>query len=111
LVPPAAPQAPDQPGMFSLADPARVQRILTGAGFRDVSLEPFDHMVQLAGRGGAAEAADFAMVFGRLTRVLPRLAQQQQDAVRSALEAFFAGHLTPEAVTLQAAFWSVQARA
>ena len=111
LVPPAAPQAPDQPGMFSLADPARVQRILTGAGFRDVSLEPFDHMVQLAGRGGAAEAADFAMVFGPLTRVLPRLPQQQQDAVRSALHEFFAGHLTPEAVTLRAAFWIVQARA
>jgi len=111
LLPPAAPPAPDQPGMFSLVDPARVRRILTAAGFREVSLEPFDHMVQLAGRGGAAEAADFAMVFGPLTRVLPRLAQQQRDAVRRALEEFFAGHLTPEAVTLRATFWIVQARA
>jgi len=57
------------------------------------------------------EAADFAMVFGPLTRVLPRLAQQQRDAVRRALEEFFAGHLTPEAVTLRATFWIVQARA
>ena len=39
------------------ANPARVQRILEGAGFREVSLTPVNLDYQLAGAGGAAEAA------------------------------------------------------
>jgi hypothetical protein len=65
------PRAPDAPGMFSWADPTRVHRILEGAGFRDISLAPIDVAVELSGSGGAAEAAEFAILFGPLTRILP----------------------------------------
>src|SRR5262249_47777400 len=50
---------PEDPGPFSWADPARVHRILEGAGFRDVNLIGLDPKMRLAPPGGAAEAADF----------------------------------------------------
>src|SRR5216683_5258814 len=100
LLPPIPPPGPDEPGMFSWGDPARVQRILEGAGFREVSLKPVDLNYQLAGAGGAAAAAEFALLFGPLTRILPDLPREQHEAVRSALEGFFQSHATPRGVAL-----------
>jgi SAM-dependent methyltransferase len=111
LLPPLPTPGPEEPGPFSWADPARVHRILEGAGFREVSLTPLDPMIRLAGPGGAAEAADFALLFGPLTRVLPSLSAEQRDAVRSTLEAFFRGHDGPKGIGLPAANWVVQAHA
>ncbi len=111
LLPPTPTPGPEEPGPFSWADPARVYRILEGAGFRDVSLTPLDPMIRLAGPGGAAEAADFALTFGPLTRVLSSLSTEQRDAVRLTLEAFFKGHDGPQGIALPAANRVVQARA
>jgi SAM-dependent methyltransferase len=111
LLPPIPPTEPDEPGMFSWGDPARVRRILEGAGFREVLLKPVDLNFQLAGTGGAAEAAEFALLFGPLTRILPDLPPERHAAIRAALEGFFQSHATPQEVALPAAFWVVQARA
>jgi SAM-dependent methyltransferase len=111
LLPPIPPAGPDEPGPFSWADPARVHRILEGAGFRDVSLTPVNPTIRLAPPGNAAEAADFAMVFGPLTRHLAQLSAAQREAVRAALQAFFAGHDGPSGIALTAANWLVRARA
>jgi hypothetical protein len=56
-----------------------------GAGSREVLLKPVDLNFQLAGTGGAAEAAEFALLFGPLTRILPDLPPEQHQAVRAAL--------------------------
>jgi len=71
-------------------------------------LTPVNLDYQLAGAGGAAEAAEFALLFGPLTRV-PGLSAEQRDAVRSTLEGFFQNHATPQGVALPSAFWIVQA--
>lgn len=110
LLPPITPPAPDEPGMFSWSDPARVHRILEGSGFREVSLTPVDVVMELAGSGGTAEAVEFAMLFGPLTRILPVLPLKQHEAVRSALEKFFQSHTTQQGVVFPAAFWAVRAR-
>ena len=109
LLPPMPRPAPDEPGMFSWGDPGRVQQILEGAGFREVALTPVNLNYQLAGAGGAAEAAEFALLFGPLTRV-SGLSAEQREAVRAALEGFFERHATPQGVALPSAFWIVQAR-
>jgi hypothetical protein len=96
--------------MFSWGEPARVQRILEGAGFREVSLTPIDLEYQLAGAGGAAEAAEFALMFGPLTR-MSGLSAEQREAVRSTLENFFQSYVTPQGVALPSAYWIVQANA
>jgi len=111
LLPPIPTPGLEEPGPFSWADPARVRRILEGAGFREIFLTPLDWPVRLAPPGGAAEAADFMLVFGPLTRIMPSLPAAQQAAVRSTLETYFKDHDGPEGVTLSAANWIVQARA
>ncbi len=108
LLPPIPVPGPEEPGPFSWADPGRVHRILEGAGFRQVSLTPLDPLIQLGER--AAEAAQFMMLFGPLTRIVPALPAPQRDAVRSALEVFFQGHTTSQGVVLPAANWVVRAR-
>src|ERR1700724_3678504 len=66
LLPPIPTPGPEEPGPFSWADPTRVHRILESARFREVSLTPIGPVIQLAGDGGEAEAADFVMVLGPL---------------------------------------------
>jgi SAM-dependent methyltransferase len=111
LLPPIPTPGPEEPGPFSWADPARVHRILEGAGFRDVALAPIDWSARLAPPGGAAEAADFMLVFGPLTRIVPTLPAEQQEAARSTLESYFKGFDGPQGVALPAANWIVRARA
>jgi SAM-dependent methyltransferase len=108
LLPPIPVPGPEDPGPFSWAEPGRVHRILEGAGFREVSLTPLDPLGQLG--SSAAEAAQFMMLFGPLTRLLPVLSAPQCDAVRSALESFFEGHTTSQDVVLPTANWVVRAR-
>jgi len=110
LLPPIPTPGPEEPGPFSWADPARVHRILESAGFHDVSLAPVDPVIQLAGDDGEAEAADFVMVLGPLTRVLPNVSAPQREAVRAALEVFFQKYTRSRGVFLPAANWLVRAR-
>src|SRR3984893_15905191 len=88
LLPPIPTPGPEEPGPFSWADPSRVHRILESAGFREVSLRPVDPVIQLASTGGAAEAADFVMVLGPLTRVLPALSAPQRETVRAVIDVY-----------------------
>jgi hypothetical protein len=104
------PPAPDEPGMFSWGDVARVHRILQSAGFREVTLTPVNLACQLASAGGAAEAAEFTLLFGPLTRRASGLLAEQREAARATLEAFFQSYATPHGVALPSAFWIVQAR-
>ena len=110
LLPPIPTPGPEEPGPFSWADPARVHRILEGAGFSEVSLTPIDPVIQLAGPAGEAEAADFVMAMGPLMRVLPSLSAAQRENVRATLEVYFKGHATSQGVVLPAAIWVVRAR-
>lgn len=112
LPPDAVPiPGPEAPGMFSLADPARVQRILGAAGFRDVALAPHDEGMRLAGPGGAAEAAAFSLAFGPLTRVMDETAPAQRQAILDAVADAYRRLEGPEGIVLAGAFWIVTARA
>jgi SAM-dependent methyltransferase len=110
FLPPIPTPGPEEPGPFSWADPTRVRRILESAGFREVSLTPVDPVIQVASTGGAAEAADFVMVLGPLTRVLPALSAPQREMVRAALEVYFQKFTRSQGVFLPAANWLVRAR-
>ena len=87
LVPPPAPLGPEEPGQFSWSDPARVKRILDGAGFRNVGLTPLD-LSFVMGRN-AAEAAEFATFIGQGARLLHGQPDETRQAARVAFEAFF----------------------
>ena len=108
LVPPPAPLGPEEPGQFSWSDPARVKRILDGAGFRNVVLTPLD-LSFVMGRN-AAEAAEFATFIGQGARLLHGQSDETRQAVRVAFEAFFKPHEGPNGVTLPGALWLVSAQ-
>jgi SAM-dependent methyltransferase len=111
LLPPIKPPGPDDPGQFSWADQARVTRILEGAGYEDVVFTRHDPAMRLAGPGGAADAANFAMKVGPIARAMSSASPPEPDAVRAGLEAFFRGHDGPEGIVLPGALWFVSARA
>ena len=110
LLPPIPTPGPEEPGPFSWADPARVHRILDGAGFSEVSLTPLDPVIQLAGPAGEAEAVDFVMAMGPLMRVLPGLSATEREDIRATLEVYFKAHATSQGVVLPAEIWVVRAR-
>jgi hypothetical protein len=71
---------------------------------------PLDPVIQLASTGEAAEAADFVMVLGPLTRVLPALSAPQRETVRAALKVYFQKFTRSQGVFLPAANWLVRAQ-
>jgi SAM-dependent methyltransferase len=107
LVTPPAPLGPEEPGQFSWGDPARVRRILDGAGFREVVLTPLDLPITLG--ADAAEAAEFAMFIGQGARLLHGVPDTTREAARAAFEAFFKPHEGPGGVSLPAGLWLVSA--
>jgi SAM-dependent methyltransferase len=108
LVPPPGPLGPEEPGQFSWSDPARVKRILGGAGFRNVMMTPLD--LSFAIGRDAAEAAEFATFIGQGARLLYGQPDGTRQAARVAFEAFFKAHEGPNGVSLPGALWLVAAQ-
>ena len=108
LVPPPPALGPEEPGQFSWSDPARVRRILDGAGFSDVVLTPLDLPFNLG--ADAVEAAEFATFIGQGARLLNGQPDETRQAARVAFEAFFKQHEGPNGVSLPGALWLVSAR-
>jgi SAM-dependent methyltransferase len=112
LVPPAAPPGPEEPGQFAFGDPARVRRILEGAGFRDVALTPLDRPLTLG--ADAAEATAFSLTLGGVVRALATVPQAARPAVReaarAALQDCFRPHAGPAGVVLDSGTWLISAR-
>jgi SAM-dependent methyltransferase len=109
LVPPPAPLGPEEPGQFGWGDPARVRRILNGAGFSDVVLTPLDLSFKLG--ADAAEAAEFATFIGQGARMLHGVPDEIRQAAIVAFRDFFKQHEGPNGVCLPGALWLVSARA
>jgi SAM-dependent methyltransferase len=57
-VPPVDPNAP---GPFSMAEPGTIERILSGAGWQNLSITPHHSELYLGGPGSPREVAKFAM--------------------------------------------------
>jgi SAM-dependent methyltransferase len=105
MLPPLPPPDPIAPGPFAFADPARVEAILTGAGFGSLRITPFDTRI---GGGGLDETMALTLRVGPLGAALrenPELVPAVTDVVRAALAAY----LTDEGVMLPAAVWIVSA--
>lgn len=104
---------PEEPGPFAFADPDRVRRILEGAGFAAVGLEPLDLPLILG--ADAAEAAEFTLTVGPTRRGLAALPEQAraaaEAAVRAALVAFFQPLAGPGGVAMPSATWLIGATA
>jgi SAM-dependent methyltransferase len=99
---------PDAPGPFSLADPGRVDEVLTRAGFEQVATAPLEGQMWLGKDAG--DAVEFlggtGLARALLESVEPAVAQRALDAVRDALRRYE----RPDGVHLAGAAWLVTAR-
>ncbi len=108
FLPPLPRPGPEEPGQFAFGDRARVERILTGAGFAGLAIEPLDVEIWM-GRDPADVVAN-AGRFGPLARPLaeadPAAAAQAKAAIIEAM----APHAAKDGVSLPGACWLVSAR-
>jgi SAM-dependent methyltransferase len=99
--------SPAARGMGSLTDPARIQEILTAAGFADVSIAPVE--VSVVWGRNADDAVNFYFATGpvrhNLAEVAPATVERVRDEVRSALREYE----TPHGVRLRGGIWVVTA--
>lgn len=110
-VPKLPQQGPEDPGPFSFASEARVQRILGEAGLAGIEMEPRDFALDVAIGRGLDAAVQGALEIGPAARAL---AEQPADvaaaaarSIREALTPFASGQTVP----LPASIWIVTARA
>ena len=108
FLPPLPRPGPEEPGQFAFGDRARVERILTGAGFAGLAIEPLDVEIWM-GRDPADVVAN-AGRFGPLARPLAEADPAAAAQAKAAIVEAMAPHATKEGVSLPGACWLVSAR-
>ena len=113
IVPPITPSDPEAPGPFSFGDRERVARILTAAGFTDVTITPFDASIPF-GEGGTRDAAiddavKMAFEGGPLSLVLADQPDDIRARASTAVRTAFAGFPGERSVMINGAAWIVMA--
>lgn len=99
---------PEEPGQFAFGDRARVERILKGAGFAGLAIEPLDVEIWM-GRDPADVVAN-AGRFGPLARPLAEADPAAAARAKAAIIEAMAPHATKDGVSLPGACWLVSAK-
>ncbi|HEV2678310.1 MAG TPA: methyltransferase domain-containing protein [Aliidongia sp.] len=102
---------PEDPGPFSFGDPERVRRILAGAGFTGVALEPIDLDLDLASGGGLDAAVAYTLDIGATSRALDGASGALRTAAAGSVREALAPYVDGNRVPLPAAIWIVTATA
>jgi SAM-dependent methyltransferase len=107
---PAAPTLPDAPGPFAFADRARLERIMTDAGFAKVAIERFDATMTIA-TTGVEEAVTHATMVGPASRRLTDASDEARPRAIEAIRNALTPHVRDGVVTLKDSVWIVTASA
>jgi SAM-dependent methyltransferase len=106
-LPPMERPGPEDPGQYSFGDRARVERILTGAGFAAPSFEPVDLMLD-QGKDipdVLERISDFGPLARRFKDSTPEQIAKAKEAIGEALKPY----AQPDGVKLAGACWLVRA--
>jgi len=110
-VPPRPKADPQAPGMFAFADPQRVSRILTSAGWAPPRLDKLDLNLDIAAGRGLEEAVVQSTQIGAVNSWLRG---QPADVIAAAIASIreaLAPHLDGKSVRLPGAMWLVSSTA
>jgi ubiquinone/menaquinone biosynthesis C-methylase UbiE len=108
---PKMPQmGPEDPGPFSFASEARVNRILTAAGFSEVAMEPCNLALDIAVGGGPDAAVKGALEIGPAARALAEQPPEVVAAAAQSIREALTPHVKGQTVPLDAAIWIVTAK-
>lgn len=109
LVPPQPQMGPEDPGPFAFADLVRVRRILSYAGFDEITAHPVDTRMTLG--EGLDDAVSHITDFGPVSRMLADATPQTRTTVLDALATAFKPFASRKPFTMGGAVWIVTARA
>jgi hypothetical protein len=110
-VPKLPQQGPEDPGPFGFASEARVHRILDGAGFAGVQMEPCPLLLDAGIGGGLDRAVQGALEMGPVSRALEGQPAELRTAAANSIREALAAFVKADAVLLPASIWIVTARA
>lgn len=108
-VPKLPPVGPEDPGPFAFASDERVRRILTGAGFKKLSIEREDLPMDIAGGAGLDAAVEGALQIGPASRALQDQPADVYDAARRSIREALQPFVRDQAVVLPGSVWIVKA--
>lgn len=109
LLPPQPTLDPHAPGPFAFAEPDYVHTILTGAGFKDIAIDPFTTLLVLG--NDVDSAVEMISDVGPLSRSLATVDAATRTAVVGAVRQTLQATKTESGVALGAACWIVRANA
>lgn len=102
---------PNAPGPTAFADPERVGKILSSAGWTEIGFEPFDFaMVAGAGENAVSDALDYFKVIGPAAATMAEMEPGEREEVEEKLRRYLQGKQFDGIVALGAAAWIVTAR-
>ncbi len=104
-------QGPEDPGPFSFASEARVNRILGEAGFTGIEMEPCNFALDMAIGRGLDVAVQSALEIGPSARALAEQPPEVVAAAAQSIREAFAPHVRGQTVALPASIWIVTASA
>jgi SAM-dependent methyltransferase len=109
---PEALAAPDPPaGPFAFGDPARIESILSRAGFAPPDIRPLDFdFIAGAGDDPVAEAVSYFRRIGPFARLLRELGEAAGKAALEQLADIAAAHRAGDRIRFRAAAWLVTAK-
>lgn len=100
---------PEEPGPFSFADPDRVRRILSVAGFADVALEAHEEELVMAAGFPFEDAVDFILELGPMAAVLRGVDDAVRASVTEAVRKALLPHVSGGNLRLGSSTWLVTA--
>jgi SAM-dependent methyltransferase len=103
------PVAPDAPGPFSLAEPAKLQSALLDAGFGAIDIAEWRGAIAPGGHHDPEMAADFALTSFSFGPPFDQAEPEVRERIRHELVEFFASHLADRQLAIPARAWLVRA--
>jgi ubiquinone/menaquinone biosynthesis C-methylase UbiE len=109
---PKLPQTgPEDPGPFAFASEPRIRRILSGAGFSGIAVQPYDLALDVAIGEGLDAAVASALEIGPASRAVEGQSAELREASRQSIREALAPFVNGGSVPLPAAIWIVTAAA
>jgi ubiquinone/menaquinone biosynthesis C-methylase UbiE len=109
---PKLPQlGPEDPGPFAFASEARVNRILSEAGFSGIAMERCDLSLDVGIGRGLEAAVEAALEIGPVSRALQDQSAEMRAAATVSIREALAPFVRGQAVMLSASVWIVTAQA
>ena len=100
---------PEDPGMLSFGDPARVTRILTGAGFAAPRFTKFDLSIDIGAGNGLEDATRQALSMRPVRQAIEEQPEPVRAAATASVRAALAPYASANTVGLPGAVWLVSA--